>query len=202
MPLLEKYAGRDAYYVLTRINDAVVTYQLTAGGERKLASAGVSAGQHFERALLLDLYRTGDAYAPGHEFPEAVRANQLSLDLVGDPSPESAFPTCDGCRSVIDLHLELTGSRGARSAHLHCPSCRATPTAIADTSIPLTLLSRSLVTRLFGDLEVATRSANVIRYVSLLDAEFVQRWDAVRKQRATVQSQLFEGEALGGLGLG
>lgn len=202
MPLLEKYSGRDAYYVLTRINDAVVTYQLTAGGERKLATAGVSVGQHFERALLLDLYRTGDAYAPGHEFPEAVRANQLSLDLAGDPSPESAFPTCDSCRSVIDLHLELTGTRGTRSAHLHCPTCRATPKSIADTSIPLALLSRSLVTRLFGDLEVTTRSANVMRYVALLDAEFVQRWDAVRKQRATVQPQLFEVETLGGLGLG
>jgi hypothetical protein len=55
MPRLHKYVSRDAHYVLTSIDGSVVTYQLTATGEQRLAGAGIVAGQRFERALLLDL---------------------------------------------------------------------------------------------------------------------------------------------------
>jgi len=201
MPVLQKYPDRDAHYVMTGIDGTVGTYRLTPAGARRLADAGIVIGQRFERGLLLDLMKTGDAYGRGHEFAEAVRANQLALDLEGDPNPEQAFPVCDGCRSVLDLHLELTGKPDARDARLRCPTCRANSKAVADTSIPLTLLSRSLVTRLFDDYEVLSRSENVLRYVTLLDTEFVQRWDAVRKQRSATQAQLFPGDAFGGLGL-
>ncbi len=202
MPRLEQYDGRNACYVVTSIDGKVATYQLTPAGEQRLVGAGISIGQTFERALLLDLCKTGDAYGRGHEFAEAVRKNQLEFDLAGDPNPEQAFPTCDGCGSVIDLHLELTRADAEYVARVHCPTCRATPKAVANTSIPLSLLSRSLVNRLFEDYAVATRSDNVQRYVTLLDTEFVQRWDMVRKQRATIQPQLFDGDALGGLGIG
>lgn len=40
MPRLHKYRDRNACYVLTAIRGAVVTYQLTSDGERKLTTAG------------------------------------------------------------------------------------------------------------------------------------------------------------------
>jgi len=202
MPRLHKYVSRDAHYVLTSIDGSVVTYQLTATGEQRLAGAGIVAGQRFERALLLDLYRTGDAYAKGHEFPEAVLANQLEMDFAGDPNPESAFPVCDGCRSPTDLHLTLIGEATGFGAQLLCPVCRAKPEQHADTSIPVALLSRTLLSSLYASKPVAVKAENVQRHEALLDAAFTQRWDAVRMQRTPVQSQLFGDGDLGGLGLG
>jgi hypothetical protein len=61
MPRLHKYRNRNACYVLTAIGGSVITYQLTPEGEKKLATAGIVCGQQFHRALLLDLYRNGDA---------------------------------------------------------------------------------------------------------------------------------------------
>jgi hypothetical protein len=202
MPRLHKYVNRDAHYVLTSINDSVVTYQLTPNGERRLAVAGIEAGQNFERALLLDLYRTGDAYAQGHEFPEAVLANQLVMDFAGDPHPESAFPVCDACRRPTDLHLTLTGTAADFSARLLCGVCRATPGGHADTSIPVSLLSRTLLGSLYASKPVTTKAENVLRHERLLDAAFTQRWEAVRSQRTIAQAQLFGESDLGGLGLG
>lgn len=202
MPRLHKYVSRDAHYVLTSIDGSVVTYQLTATGEQRLAGAGIVAGQRFERALLLDLYRSGDAYAKGHEFPEAVLANQLEMDFAGDPNPESEFPVCDGCRSPTDLHLTLRGEATSFTAWLLCPVCRAKPEQHADTSIPVALLSRTLLSSLYASKSVAEKAENVQRHEALLDAAFTQRWDAVRAQRGAVQSQLFGDGDWGGLGLG
>ncbi len=202
MPRLHKYTSGNAHYVLTSINGSVITYQLTAQGERRLADAGVMAGQNFERAMLLDLYRSGDAYAPGVEFPEAVRANQLEIDFAAGPSLESAFPMCDGCGGLIDLHLTLMDSTPPITARLHCSVCRSNPSNRADTSVPLSILSRALLTRLLADKRVEHTSENVVRYRSLLNAELAVHWDAVRKHRASTQQQFFGDGDLGGLGLG
>lgn len=200
MPRLQKFVSQDGHYVLTSINGSVITYQITPDGEAKLAAAGIVAGQTFDRALLLDLYRTGDAYAPGVEFPEAVRANQLEMDFAGDPSPESAFPVCDGCRSLEDLHLTIQGGTGAWRAQLHCSACRQSMSAV-DTSMPLALMNRTMLGRLYTFRIPSEKSENVRRYEELLDAEFASRWEAVRKQRQSSQAQLFSNEMLGGLGL-
>jgi hypothetical protein len=201
MPRLHTYRQRHGQYVLTEVDGMVVSYQLTAAGEERLAQAGITAGEPFDRALLLDLYRTGDAYALGNEFPEAVLANQLPLDFAGDPHPASAFPVCDGCRQAIDLHLSLSGQRLDVTAQLQCPHCRASSSMRMDTSIPLRLLSRSLVTRLFESKQVVRQSENVVRYLALLDEEFQQHWARYRTRDAVRQAQLFSDSDLGGLGL-
>lgn len=198
MPRLLKYENRDAYYAVTSIDGSVVTYQLTPAGERQLLKAGIVAGEAFDRALLLDLYRTGEAYAPGVEFPEAVWANQLEMDLAGDPSPESAFPVCDGCRSPADLHFTLTPDRAAA---LHCPRCRAAATTIPAASIPLPLLTRTPLARLAELMPIATRSENVRRYEALQTAAFARHWELHRQHRSGHQPALFGESALGGLGL-
>jgi hypothetical protein len=191
MPRLLKYESRDGYYAVTSIDGSVVTYQLTPAGEQKLLNAGIRAGHAFDRALLLDLYRTGEAYAPGVEFPEAVWANQLEMDLAGDPSPESAFPVCDCCRSPRDLNLIVLGTGSPWTMRLHCPDCRrAMP--MPDTNVPLALVDRTWLGRLLALRATPDKSENVRRYEALLDAEFASRWEAVRKQRQPSQAQLFE----------
>lgn len=202
MPRLHKYVNRDAHYVLTRIDGSIITYQLTPAGESKLAAAGIVPDQNFERAILLDLYRTGDAFTRGGEIAEAVLANQLEMDFASDPDPETAFPTCDDCGSVADLHLTLTGSPASLAARVQCPECRAKPANIADTSVPLSLLTRPLLSRLLEMKSVGVKAGNVMRYEALLEAEFTSKWDSVRKQRTKSQASLFSDRQLGGLGLG
>src|SRR4051794_15318966 len=122
MPKLHQYKSRDNCYVLTSIKGAVITFQLTMQGERKLRDAGVARDQNFPRALLLDLCRSGDAFTGGSGVSEPINEsiNQLELDFAQDPDPETLFPSCDDCASLDDLHLSLVREQGALAAKLQC----------------------------------------------------------------------------------
>jgi hypothetical protein len=204
MPKLHKYRNREACYVLTSIRGAVVTFQLTSEGERKLIAAGIADGQTFPRALLLDLYRTGDAFTHGSgvDDPAVATAGQLELDFPSDPDPESAFPACDVCRSVNDLHLTLTGGPQEFIAQLQCATCREVATSKADTSIPIGLLSRPILYRLFQIKDVRNKAKNVKQFEDLLQAEFQSKWEALRKHRSISQTTLFDSKSSGELSLG
>ena len=47
IPRLHKYRERNACYVLTAIRGAVISYQLTPNGERKLIAAALLASYYF-----------------------------------------------------------------------------------------------------------------------------------------------------------
>ena len=203
MPRLHKYRDRDASYVLTAIRGAVVTFQLTTDGEKKLAAARIGPGEKFPRALLLDLYRRGDAFTGG-SGPASLAldsAGQLEMDFANDPDPETAFPACDVCRSVNDLYLTIGGNPDDLVAQLQCATCRALPTARPDTSIPLALLSRPVLSRLFQIKSVAAKAPNVKQFEELLRAEFESKWAALRKQRGTSQTSLFDSTPAAGFNL-
>ena len=187
MPRLHKYRDRDACYVLTAIRGAVVTFQLTAEGEKKLTAAGIACGQQFQRALLLDLYRTGDAFTGGAGVSSLPldSAGQLEMDFANDPDPETAFPACDVCSSINDLHLTLSGDPTALIAQLQCATCRGLPGAHPDTNIPLALLSRFLLSRLFQLKPLGGKGRNVKQFEDLLRAEYESKWEALRKTRRT-----------------
>ena len=173
----------------------VITYQLTPEGEKKLAAAGIVNGSQFNRAILLDLYRTGDAFTRGSgvDDPALAAACQIELDFTDDPDPETAFPVCDICRSATDLHLTLTGPPGKLIAQLQCPACRTLPGAARpDTSIPIALVSRPILSRLSQLKPVAGKSPGVNQFEELLRAEFESEWAALRKQRGTSQTSLFD----------
>jgi hypothetical protein len=203
MPRLHKYRERNACYVLTAIGGSVITYQLTPDGERKLTAAGIAPGAQFQRALLLDLYRTGDAFTRGSgiDDPSLAAAGQLEMDFANDPDPETAFPACDVCRSVNDLHLTLTGSAIDLVAQLQCAACRAVPATRPDTSIPVALLSRPILSRLFQMKPVTGKGKNVSQFEELLRAEFESKWEALRKRRSSTQTSLFDSGPSGGLEL-
>jgi hypothetical protein len=203
MPRLHKYRDRNACYVLTAIRGAVVTFQLSAEGERKLAAARIGPGEQFPRALLLDLYRTGDAYTGGSGTSSLAldSAGQLEMDFANDPDSETAFPACDVCSSVNDLHLTVSGKPEDLIAQLQCAACRALPGTRPDTNVPVGLLSRPVLSRLFQLKTVSARSGGVKQFEELLRSEFESKWEALRKRRGTTQTSLFDTSPTGGLGL-
>ncbi|MBN1664548.1 MAG: hypothetical protein JW943_13185 [Deltaproteobacteria bacterium] len=180
MPVLHKYVDRDAFYILTRINSNMVTFQLTDEGLRKLQKSRIISGQKFARALLLDLYRSGDVFTQGTGPGVTKVDRQLELDFSNDPEPETLFPSCSVCKSIDDLHLvELI--ENDRAASILCHQCRSKEIAIFDTSVPLTLVSRTVLNRLIAMKGIKKLDASVVTYKELLDAEFESKWDAYRK---------------------
>lgn len=172
----------------------MVTFQLTSDGERKLLAAGIAPGNQFPRALLLDLYRTGDAFTGGSGVGEPVpeSLNQLELDFAQDPDSETAFPSCNDCASVDDIHLAILREQGALAAKLQCTHCRDVTSHILDSCIPLRLVTLTLFGRLFEIKSVTKKYEGVNRFESLLRTEFESKWDDLRKLRGASQESLFK----------
>ena len=203
MPRLHQYRNRNACYVLTSIHGKVVTFQLTAEGERKLSAVDVTPGNKFPRALLLDLYRTGDAFTGGTGVGEPIQQplNQIELDFPQDSDPETAFPGCEDCGSVDDLHLSLVREQGALAAKLQCPHCRDVTSHTLDTCVPLRLLPLASLGRLFEIKDVARKHDSVNRLETLLRTEFESKWEELRKLRSASQQSLFQTGSEGELNL-
>src|SRR5262249_28440046 len=199
MPRLHQYKARDNCYVLTSIKGAVITFQLTMQGERRLREAGIIPDQSFPRALLLDLCRTGDAFTGGSGVgePIAESLNQLELDFAHDPDPETSFPCCDDDGSLDDLHLSLVRDQGGLAAKLQCPHCRDVTSHTLDTCIPLRLVNLGFFGSLFEIKPVSKKYDGVQRYENLLRSEFESKWEELRKLRGSSQRGLFE-TGLGG----
>ena len=87
MPRLHQYKARDNCYLLTSIKGAVITFQLTMQGERRLREAGVIPDQSFPRALLLDLCRTGDAFTGGSGVSEPITESINQLEFILPKTP-------------------------------------------------------------------------------------------------------------------
>ena len=151
MPVLHKYKDREKYYVLTSISGKIVTFQLTAEGHEKLLKSGIKNEERFGRALLFDLYRTGDAFThgAGPGKLEGTDKRQLALDFADDPEPESIFPSCSVCSSINDLHLVEVNDK-EHFAGIYCRECRKIRSATINTSIPLPLINRGLLNRVLA----------------------------------------------------
>lgn len=197
MPKLHQYKDRENCYILTAINNHVITFQLTSHGEHKLKEAGVQPSQQFARALLLDLWRTGDAYTGGSGVgePLADSKNQLELDFPQDPDPETLFPCCDDDGEMDDLHLSILREQGALLAKLQCAHHRDVTSHLLDTCIPLRLVTLSLFGRLFEIKPVVKKYEGVERLETLFRSEFESKWEEFRKLRRASQSSLFRAGA-------
>lgn len=71
------------------------------------------------------------------------------------------------------------------------------PKRYGQTSVPLSLLTRALLSRLFEMQTVAVKADNVLRYEALPATASAFRWDATRNQRNKSQSLLFSDGELG-----
>ena len=194
MPILHKYKKGNIYYIFTEINGKIIAFKLTSDGEQKLKSAGIFPGKTFGRAILLDLYRSGDAYTYGRgldPIEQKVEPRQLEFDFLKDPDPESLFPLCSICSSPDDLHLvEIKDHH--HYASLLCNDCRLNQLGSIDTSIPLSLITRPILKRFFEMKHIEKKDSSVSNYQTLLDAEFKDKWEALKKRKRGKQEKLFE----------
>jgi len=199
MPVLHKYKDREKYYVLTSISGKIVTFQLTAEGHGKLLKSGIKNEERFGRALLFDLYRTGDAFThgAGPGKLEGTDKRQLALDFADDPEPESIFPSCSVCNSINDLHLVEVKDKD-HFAGIYCSECRKIRSATINTSIPLPLINRGLLSRVLEMNNIQKTDKSLTEYRKLLDTEFINRWEEIAKtntsKQAKKQDQLFNFE--------
>ena len=199
MPVLHEYKNKAGYYVLTAIKQNIIAFQLTHEGYKKLQSSGIQASQTFGRGLLLDLYRSGDAYThgtgPGKEI-EKIESRQLKLfDSVDDPDPESLFPTCANCSSPIGLHLVEVKDRD-HLASILCVDCRLLKSKAIDTSIPLQLVNRSVLNHILEIKRIGIVDPSVTAFKELLDIQFQAKWDEIAKKalkkKSAKQGKLFD----------
>ncbi len=194
MPVLHRYRKGNMYYVFTEIKGKIIAFRLTHDGEKKLKSAGIFPGKTFGRAVLLDLYRSGDAYTYGKgldQVGEEIEPQQLQFDFAKDPEPESLFPLCSICSSPDDLHLvEIKGTQ--HYASILCADCRTGQRGVIDSSIPLSLMTRTILKRLLEMKHIEKRDSSVLNYQTLMDAEFKNRWNGSSNKRKVKQEKLFE----------
>lgn len=190
MPVLHKYKDREGHYVLTSINKTMVTFQLTFKGEERLLSSGVRDKETFKRGLLLDLYRSGDAYnhgtGPGEELSKAD-SRQLEFDFKDDPDPESLFPTCAHCSSPVGLHL-VEVRDNEHLASILCIDCRFLKSKVIDTSIPLQLVNRSVINHILEIKRIETIDPSVTAYRELLEIQFQAKWGEIAKAKSKKKS--------------
>ena len=77
MPVLHKYKNKNEYYILTSIGSNIITFHLTPEGQNKILNAGIKPEQPFGRAILLDLYRSGEVFTFGSGPGEIVDDRQM-----------------------------------------------------------------------------------------------------------------------------
>lgn len=192
MPVLYEYKDGNGHYILTRIRNNVVTYQITSEGIEKLNQFNVTKGKPFQRSILFELYQSGDVYTLGTGFKSDLYTHpgQGELDFSEDAQSESLFPGCSGCESQDDLHLtEIVGEEYTLS--ILCHKCRPKRSDI-DISIPLPFISRKLLKRILDMKKAHKIDASVLVFQELLDLEFTDRWNMIanRKRQKAIQGQL------------
>lgn len=194
MPVLRKYKNRDDYYILTSLNGAIVTFQLTSDGFYQLEQSGVSEGIKFNRALLLELFKTGDV------FTRAAASDidlsgwvQTTLDFSDDPEPESSIPVCASCGSPYALHL-VSCHEPDKDAYLsiRCGECCISQRPTIGICLPLPALTRPLFKRLLGLCAVAELDPSVQSYQKLLEHSFMEKLKRGKAPVRPVQSDLFQ----------
>jgi hypothetical protein len=193
MPTLHKYVDRDEYYVLTSISGKIITFQLTQEGQDKILKAGLDDGVRFGRALLIDLYRSGFAFTHG-SGPWGILEKderQMKFDFPEDPEPETIFPSCSNCSSLDDLHFVIQEELNSLHANMLCSSCRKKQSSSVDTSIPLPLISRSVIAKLFEIKKVSHIDGKVKHYQDILRTEYERKWEETAHRRTEQQNKLF-----------
>jgi hypothetical protein len=201
MPVLHKHPGRNDYYVVTSNNGTVATFKLTGKGMKRLRSVGLADGENFDTSILLDLYRSGDAFTHGRVTAEAKgKSPQMKFDFLNETQPKRVFPCCSACGLVEDLHL-VEVKAPTPTLTLLCRRCRRKKMGFIDTSIPLPLVSRGILKRLLTMKKIGKRDSSVTDYQKVLEAKFSKKWEEVamkkKKSKSPRQADLFQKEQEG-----
>lgn len=201
MPVLHRYKAKKEYYILTRLNGAVVTFQVTPEGRSKLAAIGVEEGRQFGRSLLLELCKSGDAYTRA-SMPDIDLSGwvQAALDFSDDPVPESSVPICADCGSPYGLHLVSVLEKGSASfLSIHCEDCCTQQRQQIGICVPTAALTRPFMRRIMGLCGVEELDASASAYLEMLEHSYLERLSRSKPSPKHVQAPLF-GSAHNGQG--
>jgi hypothetical protein len=190
MPILEAKKG-GGYVAKATINKVVVTFHLTAFGQKRLVEAGIEPGRKFPLALLADLAKEGHAWTPPSVAEKSGLnwAQQYDLNLAGDEAAERLFATCTDCPSYDDLHLVAWESKRGSTAKLLCSGCRGALPERFTLSVPLPLLSVVSLTQLEAQGKLPPGSAVVSKLRESMAADMSATWQAFRRQKSQRQER-------------
>lgn len=192
MPILEPKpgGGHDAKATLRGV---VVTFHLTAQGEKRLFDSGINPGVKFPLALLADLAQQGLAWtSPSANAAKAGIhfAQQFDLNLAGDETAERLFPACSEDGSYNDLHLVAWKAGPALSAKLLCGECRLALRHRALLSVPVSVLSLNILSLLESQGKLPAGSPVTIQLREAYRADLAADWERFRRQSTTQQVDL------------
>jgi len=185
MPILNQYQDKSGWFVRTTIQNAIITFQLTAAGAKRLLEAGIKDGARFRRAVLFNLYRSGDAYThgTGPGVIEPYKKGQIELDFSNDPEPETIFPRCSSCGSLSDLHFVEIAKEKRHYAGLYCSECRKKSGDLIDTSIPLPVVTRGVLAKVLELKGISELDKSAAAFKESLDSAFNEKWDELLKKK-------------------
>jgi hypothetical protein len=185
MPILHQYQDKTGWFIRTAIQNAIITFQLTAAGAKRLLESGIKDGARFRRAILFALYRSGDAYThgTGPGIIEPYKKGQLEIDFSNDPEPETIFPRCSSCGSLSDLHFVDITKENRHYAGLYCSECRKQSGGLIDTSIPLPVVTRGILARVLELKGISELDRSALAYKESLDSAFNEKWDELLKKK-------------------
>jgi hypothetical protein len=144
MPVLHRYRNDSGAYVLANVKGAVVTFQVTRPGVKRLQKAGVLEGVRFPLALLVDLTRRGDAFTRAKGTtggPSQPEIEQFLLPLDHEEPDEALLPVCAETGSVEDLHLVVWRDAVGDTARILCEESRLRLRGMITLSVPLRILT-------------------------------------------------------------
>ncbi|MGD9685477.1 MAG: hypothetical protein AB7U43_00695 [Desulfobacter sp.] len=193
MPVLHKYKAKQEYYILTRLNGSIITFQITPEGRGRLAEAGVEDGQQFSRSLLLELCKSGDAYTGGTAADIDLSGwVQITLDFSDDPVPESSVPVCASCGSPYGLHLVSVLEAGqAPFFSIRCDDCCSKQRIQLGICVPAPALTRPLMKRIMGFCHIDELDAAAGAYLEMLEQSYLDRLIKAKPAVKPVQESLF-----------
>lgn len=190
MPVLHQYSKSADYYAKSHIKGAIVTFQLTQDGQRKLLDSGLAESSKFPLNLLLDLVRSGDAYTGGSgvEMSESIDAGQLTFDFPEDEAAEKLLPSCSVTGSYDDLHLVVLQRGEAPVAQLLSPVPRRQIQEPILLSIPLPLLDLKALNHL-QRMDKLPDDATISSLRHWFNQDMTAYWERWRRQRTAKPQQ-------------
>lgn len=194
MPVLHKYKSRNEYYILTQLNGAIITFQITQDGYDKLTECGVEEGQQFGRSLLLELCKSGDAYTKGSGVDLDLSGwVQIPLDFTDDPVPESSVPVCAVCGSPYGLHLvSVLENVQTPFFSVRCENCCTKQRMELGICVPTPALTRPFVKRVMGFCGIDELDETAQAYCALLEKSFMERLSKSKGTQKHTQASLFK----------
>lgn len=190
MPVLYPYKNGQGVYAKARIQNAIVTFQISDKGEAALAAAGVLRGENFPQALLLDLIRSGDAYTRAGAGGPELDDSQLELDFPKAEDLYEHLPKCEETGSALDLHLVVVEIDGAIRARTLSPESRHILRKSTLLSLPIPIITLSLLTHLESLGKLPTGSESVGRLRAWLRADRAKEWETLRNRKPARQTDL------------